>query len=104
MRKGLWLTVVLALVVVGVVAIPALSQQGPLAGDEQPLPGAYAGVPGDMSGPPPAQRMSSATMVVADGVVYVACAGKLSAYEAKTLRKLGETTYLEATRGTQRGM
>lgn len=34
-----------------------------------------------------------ATVIVQDGVVYVACNGKLTAYEAKTLAVLAEVTY-----------
>jgi len=35
-------------------------------------------------------------MLVADGVVYVACDGRLMAFEAKTLKKLGEAIYWRA--------
>jgi hypothetical protein len=34
-------------------------------------------------------------MLAADGVLYVACDGKLTAFEAKTLKKLTEATYAE---------
>lgn len=34
-------------------------------------------------------------MLVVDGVLYIACDGKVFAFEAKTLKKLAEATYLE---------
>ena len=48
-------------------------------------PPPFGGPPG---GPTP-------VVVVSDGVVYVACDGKLIAFEAKTLKKLAEATYWE---------
>jgi hypothetical protein len=60
-------------------------------------PGAAGGPPGGgfgMMGPgwPP---VPTPVLVVSDGVVYVACDGKLMAFEAKTLKPLGEATYWE---------
>jgi outer membrane protein assembly factor BamB len=43
-----------------------------------------------MPGWPPAP---TPVVVVADGVVYVACDGVLTAFEAKTLKPLGSATY-----------
>lgn len=40
-----------------------------------------------------ANRAPVAVVVVADGVVYVACDGRLTAFDAKTLKKLGQATY-----------
>jgi hypothetical protein len=50
-----------------------------------------------MMGPMPMMPPPTPTPVVVlgDGVVYVACDGKLIAFEAKTLRKLAEATYWE---------
>jgi len=45
-------------------------------------------------GPPPPPTPTP-VVVLGDGVVYVACDGKLMAFEAKTLKKLGEATYWE---------
>jgi hypothetical protein len=46
-------------------------------------------------GGPLAVAPASPTVVVADGVVYVAGAGKIVAFEAKTLRKLATAVYEE---------
>lgn len=101
MTKPMWVALVGAVAIVGVVTIPALCQQGgPLGGDAEMLAAAGA-MPGGMGGPPPMMRPPSATLMAADGVVYVACEGKLTAYEAKTLRKLAETTYWEPVRWAQ---
>jgi outer membrane protein assembly factor BamB len=44
---------------------------------------------GPMGAPP------SPVVVIGDGVVYVAFDGKITAFEAKTLKKLAEATYWE---------
>jgi outer membrane protein assembly factor BamB len=78
----------LALIVVAVWHVAAQPQIGPPQGG---FPGGPMPMMGPM-GPPPAPVP---VVVVGDGVVYVACDGKLTAFEAKTLKKLGEATYWE---------
>ena len=43
-------------------------------------------------------------MMVVDGVVYVACNGVLTAYEAKTLKQLGQATFWTAPQMPMGGM
>ena len=87
-----------------VLALPAMAQQGPQPG---PQPGGFGGPgmggpgmgPGmmgpGMMGPmgPPMPMSPPVTMMVVDGVVYIACNGTLTAYKAKTLKLLGQATY-----------
>ena len=118
MDRTVLLTVGLVVIAAMVLAVPGGCQQGPR---ERPLPGGPMmggpgpgpfgpgapgpgqfgpGGPGGLpAGPPPPMQPGggpAVTVVVAEGVVYVACDGKLIAYEANTLRKLGEATYWEA--------
>jgi hypothetical protein len=79
---------VIVLLLVVVTAWQALAQPG--AGGGQPPGGGFAGMMGP--GWPP---VPTPVVVVSDGVVYVACDGKLIAYEAKTLKLLAEATYWE---------
>jgi len=83
----------IALVLIVITALQVLAQPRP--GGAPPAGGAPGGgFPGMMMGPgwPPAP---TPVVVVSDGVVYVACDGKLMAFEAKTLKVLGEATYWE---------
>jgi len=85
------LALTLLLIVAAVWHVAAQPQPGPPQGG-----GGFPGGP-MMFGPPMGFQMPApmAVVVVADGVVYVACDGKLTAYEAKTLKPLGEATYWE---------
>jgi hypothetical protein len=85
-KMALALTVLLVVAAVWHVA----AQPQPQAG------GAMFGGP-MMFGPPGGFQMPAPMPVVVtdDGVVYVACDGKLTAYEAKTLKVLGEAVYWE---------
>ena len=90
------------LVLVGVATLPALRHQGPPGGPGAGGPGRPGGGPmgpgprmGGPKGPPPPPPSPPTTMLAADGVLYVACDGKLTAFEAKTLKKLTEATYAE---------
>jgi hypothetical protein len=78
----------IVLLLVVFTAWQALAQPG--AGGA-PQPGGFGGM---MMGPgwPPAP---TPVVVAADGVVYVACEGKLIAYEGKTLQPLAQATYWE---------
>ena len=75
--------VAVALVIITAVAVLA-----------QPDPGTLPAAPGPwmMAGWPPAP---ATVVVVADGIVYVACDGTLTALDAKTLKKVGEAVYWE---------
>ena len=42
-------------------------------------------------------------MLVADGVLYIACDGKVTAFELKTLNKLAQATYWERPAADRRG-
>jgi len=79
--------VILALIVLA--ALHVLAQPGPGGGPGGGFGG--GGFPGMMMpGWPPAP---TPVVVAADGVVYVACDGVLTAFEAKTLKPLGSVTY-----------
>jgi outer membrane protein assembly factor BamB len=81
------LAVGIAVVLILAAVLHVLAQPGP--------PGGAPGGPFPemmMPGWPPAP---TPVVVVADGVVYVACDGKLTAFEAKTLQVLGEAIYWE---------
>ena len=54
---------------------------------------------GMMPGWPPAP---TPVMTVADGILYLACDGKLTAYDAKTLEVLGEAIYWQREAPPQR--
>jgi len=60
-------------------------QPGPPMGPPMFMMGPGMGMPGP--GSPPV------TMLVSDGVLYLACNGKLTAYDARTLKALAEVTY-----------
>ena len=77
---------VIVLLLLVVTAWQALAQ--PAAGGGPPGGGFGMMGPGWPPTPTP-------VVVVSDGVVYVACDGKLMAFEAKTLKPLGEATYWE---------
>ncbi len=81
---------VICVVAVAAILVPALCQPG--GGP----PGQGGGGNFDMGGPPPPPMMGAAAVAVGDGVVYVASDGKLTAFEAKTLKKLTEATYSTA--------
>ena len=81
------LVVGIAVVLILTAVLHVLAQPGP--GGRPP----GQGFPGMMMGgwlPAP-----TPVMVVADGVVYVACDGKLMAFEAQTLKALGGAIYWE---------
>ena len=75
-----WLVVVVLALLVGAIGALAQGPGGPQGG----MPGGRQGQRGMM---PPRQQV---TVVAADGAVYVATGDKLMAFEAKTLKKLGE--------------
>jgi len=83
--------VMVALGLLVLAVLHAVAQPGP---GGPPFGGPPGGPPGIM-GPMPPPPMPTPVVVVADGVVYVACAGKITAFEARTLKKLGEATYWE---------
>jgi outer membrane protein assembly factor BamB len=91
------------LIVAGVWHVAAQPQGGPPQGGMGGFPGGMGGFPG---GPPMMGPMMMpapmAVVVVGDGVVYVACDGKLTAFDAKTLEKLAEATYWERPEPPQR--
>lgn len=82
--KLTWVAVAVVVLLVGVAVLPALCQPqgGPPGGQ---------GMDGMPPGPPPG--MGGAALAVADGIVYVASDGKLMAFDAKSLKKLGEAQY-----------
>jgi len=90
-RTARLLTVVIAVGLLAL-ALPALAQGGPPPGGGGGFGGPGMGGP---MGPPPMPTGPSVTMVVSDGVIYVACDGTLTAYEAKTLKPLAQVTYWE---------
>jgi len=68
-------------------------EMGP-AGAANPAPGQPNPGMAGMGGPPTTFVTSpSPALTTADGVVYVASEGTLSAFEARTLKKLGEVKY-----------
>jgi hypothetical protein len=101
--RNMSLILVVAVIVFGLSAMPALAQDGP----PPPPPGGGPGGPpmmgpgmpgmGMMMGMPPfMQGAPQVTMMIVDGVVYLACDGKLTAYDYKTLKVLAQVTYWEA--------
>jgi len=92
------LVLALLLVVATVWHVAAQPQVGPPQGGMGPFPG----------GPPMMPMMGFMmpapvpVVVVGDGVVYVACDGKLTSFDAKTLEKLAEATYWERPEPPQR--
>lgn len=58
----------------------------------QPAPGGPPGGFGGMMGPG-WQLVPQAVVVVGEGLVYVACDGTLTAYDAKTLQIASQTRY-----------
>ena len=80
------LVLAVGLLVVAVWHVAAQPQGGFPGG---PMPGGPPPMMGPMGAPP------SPVVVIGDGVVYVAFDGKITAFEAKTLRKLAEATYWE---------
>lgn len=64
----------------------------------QPAPGGQPGGFGGMMGPG-WQFVPQAVVVVGEGMVYVACDGTLTAYDAKTLQPMAQTHYWQ--RATQ---
>jgi len=94
-KKTSLLVVTAVLILAALTAVPAFCQPGQGGGQRggrgQMGPGGPPGMGMQMQLPPPPQT----TMVVADGVLYIACDGKVTAFEAKTLNKLAEATYLE---------
>jgi len=101
MKKTMWFAVAVLLVAALLMALPALSQQGPPPGG-QGLGPPMMGGPG-LGGPMGSPLGPPATMLVSDGVLYVACDGKLFAFEAKTLKKLAEATYWTAPKRPAQG-
>jgi hypothetical protein len=115
-RTAVTMALVAALVLTPALMLQAVAQPGPGGGPPGgpggPPPGMMgpggpgmgpgmmgSGGPGMMMPPPP---MPTPVVVIGDGVVYVACDGKLMAFEAKTLRKLGEAIYWERPEPPQR--
>jgi hypothetical protein len=85
---------VTAVVVVGILVVAvlhAVAQPG-VGPDDQ---GGIMGPGGPGMGPMGPPGGPTPVVLVSDGVVYVACDGKLMAFEARTLRKLSEATYWE---------
>jgi hypothetical protein len=74
---------------------------GGMPGMGMGMPGMGMGMPGMGGGMPnmqfPPQQFAPVMMIV-DGVVYVAFDGRLTAFEAKTLKKLGEAVYSDGVR------
>ena len=93
MKKTVWFTTAAVLVVALALAIPALCQPGGPGGPGGPMMGGPGGPGGGPMGPPPGPQV---TLLAADGAIYLACDGKLFAYEAKTLKKLAEATFWTA--------
>ena len=91
MTRRQWTKALVVLCALMVLAWPAMAQPGPPPGG----PGGFGG-PGMMMPMPPMPMSPPVTMMIADGVVYVACNGVLTAYEAKTLKQLGQATYWQA--------
>lgn len=95
-RSMLTRTAVVALVL-GLVALAAwhvaAQPQGgmPQGGMPQGFPGGMPPVMGP-TGPGPSPMP---VVVLGEGMVYVACDGKLTAFNAKTLEKVAEATYWE---------
>lgn len=88
-RRVLKLIGLIAIGLVLGVVLHALAQQGGARPPAGGFPG--GGFPAMMPGfmmPAP-----MAVMVAEDGVIYVACDGTLTAFEAKTLKPLGAVTY-----------
>jgi hypothetical protein len=98
-------------------AVPAFSQPGIPGGADRglgpgPQAGPAAGAPlGPGAGMGPGARMgalpapAAPVVVVAGKLVYVAFAGKIMAFEAGTLKKVAEATYVELPeRGDRPGL
>ncbi len=85
--------VLLVLGLVTIAAWHAVAQpQGPPPQGGGVFPGGpmMFGPPMNIPGPAPVP-----VVVVGEGVVYVACDGRLMAFDAKTLQKVAEATYWE---------
>lgn len=96
MRRSLGVAILLLL---AAMAVPGFCQQpGPPGGQPGfgppmgPMPGMFMMGPGmGMMGQGPGAP--TVTMLVVEGVLYLACDGKLTAYDAKTLKVLAQVTY-----------
>ena len=85
MRTAMLRCSTVALVVaLAMLALPATAQPGPPPGGQGGFggPGMGPGMGGPM-GPPPMPMSPPVTMMIADGVVYVACNGTLTAYQSQ---------------------
>jgi len=112
MKHTVHLTVAVLTLALVALTVPAFCQPGiPGGADRGPGPGPQAGPAagaplGPGAGMGPGARMgampapAAPVVVVADKVVYVAFAGKITAFEARTLKKIAEATYTE---GPERG-
>ena len=89
----IWIAATLAALLIVTAVWHVVAQPAP-GGGPPGAGGPGGGFPGMMMMPgwPPAP---TPVVVVSDGVVYVACDGKLTAFEAKTLKPLGEAIYWE---------
>ena len=85
-----------------VLALPATAQPGPPPGRQGGLRRAGHGPAGHGAGDGRAHGAATDAHEpardddryrIADGVVYVACQGTLTAYEAQTLKQLGQATF-----------
>jgi len=85
------LVLAVGLLVVAMWHVAAQQPVGPPQGGFPggPMPGGPPPMMGPMGAPP------SPVVVLGDGVVYVAFDGKITAFEAKTLKKLAEAIYWE---------
>jgi hypothetical protein len=86
-----------------VAAVPGMCQPGGQGGGRMGAQGGNTGGPGMGPGMMMAPMAPQATMVVAEGVLYVACEGKITAYDARSLEKIAEVTYWEPPARTQGG-
>ena len=87
-RSLVWTAAAIAALLVVTTVWHALAQ--PAQGGGPPGAGGFGGMM--MAGWPPAP---TPVMVATEGIIYVACDGKLIAYDAKTLKPLGEAVYWE---------
>ena len=95
----------LGLLMLSLVAGTAVAQPGQPGPQGPQAPGGMPGMgpmPGGMMGGPmmyppmmPMGPPQTPVLLVSDGVIYVAFEGKLTAFEAKTLKKLAEAVYAE---------
>jgi hypothetical protein len=61
----------------------------------QGMGGPDGGSGGRMGMSTQATQAPTPVMLVAEGVLYIACDGKVTAFDAKTLKKIGDAMYWE---------